>query len=288
MTLRLATTDFVLPGQPARARLRASPSLVVGAACLGAALFAAAVSLFWTPYPAQAIDVQARLAGPSAAHWLGTDPFGRDVASRILEGARNALFVGTVAVALGAGFGIALGLLAAAAARWLDEAIGRAADLVFAFPAILSAILLSLLLGPGMVTATLAIAIFNVPVFARLARSAAGVVWQREFVRAAAALGKGRTRITLDHVLPNIAGLLLVQASASFAIAILAEAALSYLGLGTQAPAASWGRMLFEARTYLAQAPTLALFPGLAIAVVVLGANLVGDAQRDSLDPRRD
>jgi len=286
MTARLATSDLVLAAVPARAALRGSPGLWAGLACLGVALLAALLSLVWTPYPADALDLPNRLAGPSAAHWLGTDPFGRDVASRLLEGAGNALWIGALAVAIGVVVGGALGLLAAAAGRWLDESISRAADLLFAFPAVLSAILLAVWLGPGAFTATLAIGIFNVPVFARLVRSAAGVVWQTEFARAAEALGKERWRITLDHVLPNVAGLVLVQASASFAIAILAEAALSYLGLGTQAPHASWGRMLFEARTYLDQAPTLAIFPGLAIALVVFGANLVGDALRDALDPR--
>jgi peptide/nickel transport system permease protein len=287
VTVRVATSDLVLTAAPARAAVRASPRLWVGTACMGVALAAALLSLAWTPYAPDALDVQNRLAGSSGAHWLGTDAFGRDVASRLLEGARHALWVGAFAVAIGVLIGGAIGLAAAASTRWLDEAIARAADLLFAFPAVLTAILLAILLGPGLLTATLAIGIFNVPVFARLVRSAAGAVWAQEFVRAAEAIGKERCCIALHHVLPNILGLVLVQASASFAIAILAEAALSYLGLGIQAPAASWGRMLFEARTYLDQAPALAIFPGLAIAVVVFGANLLGDALRDSLDPRR-
>ncbi len=286
MTARLATSDLVLRATPGPTVLRFSRGLWAGAMCLGIVLVAALLSLVWTPYPPDALDLPNRLSGPSAEHWLGTDAFGRDVAARLLEGARNALWVGVLAVALGVVLGGALGLLAAAGFRWLDESIARAADLLFAFPAVLTAILLTIVLGPGLFTATLAIGIFNVAVFARLVRSAAGVVWAQEFVRAAEALGRTRARITLAHVVPNVLGLVLVQASASFAIAILAEAALSYLGLGIQAPAASWGRMLFEARTYLDQAPLLAIFPGLAIALAVFGANLLGDALRDGLDPR--
>ena len=264
----------------------ASLSLRTGAALVAVVALAALVSLAWTPYDAADIDIANRLLAPGAGHWLGTDHFGRDVASRILEGAWNSLAVAVLAVSLGVSAGVTVGLVASASGGWFEEVLMRAADFTFAFPAILSAILITAFLGPGMATSVLAIGIFNVPVFARLARAAAAVVWRREYVLAALAIGKSRARITLDHVLPNVSGVLIVQATASFAIAILAEAALSYLGLGTQPPAASWGRMLFEARTFLDTAPTLAIFPGAAIAIAVLGINLLGDGFRDALDPK--
>ena len=187
---------------------------------------------------------------------------------------------------MGIAFGVALGLLAAARRGWVEELVMRLADFTFAFPALLTAIMLTALQGPGLVTSTLAIGIFNIPVFARITRAAANGVWAREFVLAARACGKGATRITFEHVLPNIAAGLIVQATIQFAVAILAEAALSYLGLGTQPPTPSWGRMLGEAQTLLFQAPQLAVWPGTAIALSVLGLNLMGDGLRDLLDPR--
>lgn len=282
----MTVAALMMPPASPRRRDSAPPALWLGAALLLLALAAAVTSLVWAPYAPDQIDIAARLQAPNAAHWLGTDAFGRDVGVRILAGARNALWVGAASVALGLVLGVAVGLAAAAVGGWTEEALSRSSDFLFAFPAVLSAILLAGIFGAGMTSAILAIAVFNVPVFARISRSAASVLWRREFVRAAEAIGKSRTRITLDHVLPNVAGLLAVQASASFAVAILAEAALSYLGLGIQPPEPSWGRMLYEARTYLGQAPHIAIFPGLAIALVVLGVNLLGDGLRDLFDPR--
>jgi len=264
-----------------------SPSLWVGAALTGLVVLAALVSFVWTPHDPREIDITLQLLGLSADHWLGTDRNGRDIASMILVGARYTLAVGAGAVAIGAGLGTALGLLASAKGGWTEELIMRVADFSFAFPAILSAIMITAILGPGILTAILAIGIFNVPVFARLSRGSANSIWAREYARAAQAIGKTRRRITIDHILPNISGMLIVQATVSFAIAILAEAALSYLGLGTQFPDPSWGRMLFEAQTFVFRAPQLAIFPGLAIAIVVLGLNLLGDGLRDAIDPRQ-
>ncbi len=263
-----------------------SMSLMVGAVLTGLVILAALMSFVWTPHDPQHIDIALRLLGPSPDNWLGTDHFGRDVASMILVGARTTLAVGAGAVAMGASAGIVLGLVASAKGGWTEEFIMRLADFSFAFPAILSAIMITAILGPGPWTAILAIGIFNVPVFARIARGSANGIWAREYVRAAQAIGKNRARITMDHILPNISGILMVQATVSFAIAILAEAALSYLGLGTQPPDPSWGRMLFEAQTFVFQAPRLAIFPGVAIALAVLGMNLLGDGLRDAMDPR--
>jgi peptide/nickel transport system permease protein len=269
----------------ARRALR-HPGFVAGAALTTLVVLAALLSLAWTPWPPYEIDVMRKLAPPSAEHWLGTDSFGRDVASLLLVGARNSLVVGTIAVSIGLLTGTALGLLAAARRGWVEEAIMRLADFTFAFPALLSAIMMTAVFGPGITVSIVAIGLFYVPVFARVTRASANAVWAREFVLAARASGKGPLRITVEHVLPNIASVLIVQGTVHFALAILAEAALSYLGLGTQPPQPSWGRMLAEAQSLLFQAPRLAVFPGIAIAVAVLGLNLLGDGLRDLLDPR--
>ncbi|WP_406622954.1 ABC transporter permease [Acidovorax sp. SDU_ACID1] len=261
-------------------------SFAVGAALTLALLIAAALSLAWTPWPPYEIDMDAALQPPGPGHWLGTDAYGRNVTSLLLVGARASLLVGVVAVGIGLVLGTALGLLAAARRGWVEEAVMRLADFTFAFPALLLAIMLTAVFGPGMVNAMVAIGIFYVPTFARVTRAAATSVWARDYVLAARACGKGAWRITLDHVLPNIAPLLIVQATVQFALAILAEAALSYLGLGTQPPQPSWGRMLAEAQTLMFQAPLLAVWPGAAIALAVLGLNLLGDGLRDLLDPR--
>jgi peptide/nickel transport system permease protein len=262
------------------------PSFVVGGALTALLALAALVSLFWSPYPPAEIDIPNKLQPPSVAHWLGTDSLGRDIASQLLVGAQNSIVVGLIAVGIGLGIGVALGCLASAKRGWVEEVVMRASDFTFAFPALLSAIMLTAIYGPGLVMSIVAIGIFNIPVFARIARGSANAVWAREFVTAARAAGKGPWRITIDHVLPNIASPLIVQASISFATAILAEAALSYLGLGTQPPQPSWGRMLNEAQTQMFQAPLLAVYPGVAIMLSVLGLNLVGDGLRDLLDPK--
>jgi peptide/nickel transport system permease protein len=203
-----------------------------------------------------------------------------------MVGAQVSITVGLIAVALGMSAGVALGAWAAARGGWVDEALSRTSDLIFAFPAVLIAILITSVLGASARNAILAIAIFNVPVFARVTRGAALALWSRDFVRAATAMGRGPLGITLRHVLPNIMSVLIVQATIQFAVAILAEAGLSYLGLGAQPPVPSWGRMLRDAQTYIFQDPQLALWPGLAVALAVLGLNMLGDGLRDLLDPR--
>jgi len=267
-------------------RARAHKSFVLGGILTALLAAMALLSLAWSPYPPGDIDIPNKLAAPSAAHWLGTDSLGRDIASQILVGSQNSIVVGLIAVGLGMGLGVALGCLASAKRGWVEELVMRASDFTFAFPALLSAIMLTAIYGPGLVMSIVAIGIFNVPVFARLTRGAANAIWSRDYVTAARAAGKGALRITVDHVLPNIASVLIVQATISFATAILAEAALSYLGLGTQPPQPSWGRMLNEAQTQMFQAPLLAVYPGVAIMLSVLGLNLLGDGLRDLLDPK--
>jgi peptide/nickel transport system permease protein len=271
---------------PARARRGWPPALSLGGVLTLLLVLTALLSFLWLPGSATTIDVAHKLAPPSPEHWLGTDHFGRDVAAMIMVGARNAILVGLVAVGLGILLGVSLGLLAAAAGGWIEEGLLRAADFTYAFPALLSAILATTLLGPGAVNAMLAIGLVNVPIFLRLTRAAARSIWVTPFVLAARALGKGPARITIDHILPNVAGLLIVQATSQFALAVLAEAGLSYLGLGTQPPHPSWGRMLYEAQSFLFLAPRLAVYPGLAIFLAVLGLSLFGDGLRDRLDPR--
>lgn len=268
------------------ARALRHKSFVVGAASSALLALAALLSLVWQPYPPAEIDIPNKLQGPSAAHWLGTDSLGRDIASQLLVGAQNSIVVGVVAVGIGLVVGVALGCLASAKRGWVEELVMRASDFTFAFPALLSAIMLTAIYGPGLVMSIVAIGIFNIPVFARITRGAANAVWARDFITAARAAGKGPWRITWDHVLPNIASQLIVQATISFATAILAEAALSYLGLGTQPPQPSWGRMLNEAQTQMFQAPLLAVYPGVAIVASVLGLNLMGDGLRDLMDPK--
>ncbi|MBV8472683.1 MAG: ABC transporter permease [Hyphomicrobiales bacterium] len=267
-------------------RRRAGVSLPLGAFLVALLVGAAALSLVWTPYPPAAINVAHKLQTPSFAHWLGTDPLGRDVVSQLLAGARVSILVGVVAVGIGVFFGVLLGLLAASAKGIVEDAIMKLCDFTFAFPALLSAIMLTATYGPGVVNAIIAIGIYNVPVFAKLTRATANGVLAREFTLAARAAGRGPVAIAFDHVLANIAPSLIVQATIQFAIAILAEAALSYLGLGAQPPQASWGRMLSDAQNWMYVAPRLAIFPGLAVAISVLGLNLLGDGLRDALDPR--
>lgn len=261
-------------------------NFIIGAILVGLVLSAALLSYFWTPHSPSRINVPGRLAPASAVHWFGTDHFGRDVFSMILVGSRNSIAVGLVAVTIGVLTGVALGLLASAKRGWVEDLVMRMADFTFAFPAILSAILITAILGPGTFNSILAIGIFNIPVFARITRGAANAILARDFILAARAAGKGHIRITLEHVLPNISNVLIVQATINFALAILAEAGLSYLGLGTQPPNPSWGRMLNESQTFLFRAPMLAIYPGAAIMIAVLGLNLLGDGLRDALDPR--
>ncbi|RWP17581.1 MAG: ABC transporter permease [Mesorhizobium sp.] len=246
----------------------------------------AIVSFFWTPFDVTRLIIADKTQAPSPAHWFGTDHFGRDIFSMIMVGARNSIAVALVAVGIGMGVGVPLGALAAARGGVVDEAVMRLNDLVFAFPALLSAIMITAILGPGALNAIIAIGIFNIPVFARVARAGALAIWPREFILAARAAGKGKTLITLEHVLPNIVTLLLVQGTIQFALGILAEAGLSYVGLGTQPPMPSWGRMLFDAQTRMGMAPWMAIFPGMAIVVTVLGLNLLGDGTADILDPK--
>lgn len=262
-------------------------SIIPGAILVFLVILAALGSLFWTPYDVADLDIRNKMQSSSVEYWLGTDHFGRDIFSMLMVGARTSIAVALVAVGIGMGVGVPLGLFAAARVHsWVDELIMRSNDLVFAFPALLIAIMITAVFGPSAVNAIIAIGIFNIPVFARLTRGAALSLWTREFILAAKVAGKGASRISFEHVLPNISNLLIVQGTIQFSLGILAEAGLSYVGLGAQPPVPSWGRMLAESQTLITLAPHLALYPGLAIVLTVLGLNLLGDGLRDWLDPR--
>jgi peptide/nickel transport system permease protein len=261
-------------------------NFTVGFILSATVVVAALVSLLWTPYDANRMNARQRLQGPSIQHPLGTDQYGRDTLSRVMVGAGNSIVVGLVTVAIGLSVGVLLGLAAAYYGKLVDESIMRFSDLLFGFPAVLTAILITSILGPSMINAMLAIGIFYIPVFARLTRAVSLTIWEREYIAAARASGISEWAVTWRHVLPNILSPLLIQGTIQFAVAILAEAGLSYLGLGTQPPNASWGRMLNEAQTYMSLSPWMAIFPGLAIAWAVLGFNLLGDGLRDTLDPK--
>ncbi len=246
----------------------------------------ALLSYVWSPHPVENINISDKLLSPSSKYLLGTDHFGRDILSMLIMGAKNSIIVAFIAIGIGLGIGVPLGLAAASQRGWTDELIMRFNDFTLAFPSLISAIMITAILGPGAVNSIIAIGIFNIPVFARVVRGAALNIWKKEFILAALSAGKSKMRISIEHVLPNTSSVLIVQATIQFAIGILAEAGLSYLGLGTQPPAASWGKMLNEAQTFLHFAPQLAIYPGAAIAFTVLGLNLFGDGLRDVLDPK--
>lgn len=264
-----------------------SPSFMIGLVLTLLFTAAALISFVWTPFDVTQLNIANKLKPPSAVHWLGTDAFGRDMFSMVMVGARTSIAVAIVAVGIGILVGVPLGLLAAARhGSLIDEIVMRTNDLIFAFPALLMAIMITAVFGPSALNAIIAIGIFNIPVFARLARAAALSLWTRDYVLAARVAGKGRAHISAEHILPNITNLLIVQGTIQFSLGILAEAGLAYVGLGTQPPLPSWGRMLSDAQTMIYIAPNLAIFPGLAIVLTVLGLNLMGDGLRDVFDPK--
>ena len=261
-------------------------TFTLGLAITALLLLTAAVSLVYTPRDPLEMSMEARLEGPSESHPLGTDQFGRDLLSRIMVGSETSILVGVIAVGIGMGLGVFLGMLSGYFGGWLDETFMRLMDAVQGFPAILSALLITAVSKPSVVISMVAIGVAFLPVFARLTRASFLELRDREFVLAARALGTGDAALIGRHILPNTLAPLIVQATISFPVAILAEAALSYLGLGTQPPHPSWGLMLREAQAFLGLSPWFAIFPGTAIALTVLGFNLLGDGLRDLLDPK--
>ena len=267
-------------------RARRHPSFAIGLALTAAIVVTAVCSLVYTPRDPLRMEITARLEPPSASHPMGTDQYGRDLLSRVMRGAVASLAVGAVAVGIGMAVGVVLGAAGGWVGGWVDEAAMRVADAIYGFPAVLSALLAAAVFGPSVLLSMVAVGIAYVPVFARLMRASVLALRAQEFVTAARALGARDGVILRRHVFPNAVSPLIVQATISFPLAILAEAALSYLGLGTQPPQPSWGLMLREAQNFLQLSPWYAVFPGVAIALAVLGFNLLGDGLRDLLDPR--
>lgn len=253
---------------------------IVGVTMTAAFVGVAVIAQFWTPYDPAALSIIDKLQAPDLHHWFGTDQLGRDVLSMIMAGAKNSVGVALLSVIIGVFIGVPLGLAAAARRGAIDELIMRGNDLIFAFPSLLLAILITAVFGPGAVNAIIAIGIFNIPVFARVTRGGALQLWTRDYSLAARVAGKGPLRISFEHILPNLVVLLAVQGTIQFSLGVIAEAGLSYVGLGAQPPTPSWGRMLNEAQTLTALAPQLALFPGIAVLLFVLGLNLLGDGLR--------
>ncbi|MBB3998005.1 ABC transporter permease [Aureimonas pseudogalii] len=267
---------------------RLNARLVAGGGLVGLLAAVALLAQVWTPVaPPLRMRLAARFHAPIESGWLGTDQLGRDILSLVMLGAGNSLLVAVLAVSAGALVGCAVGLLAAERPGWADGLAMRCMDVLFAFPPVLSAMMLGAALGTGFASAVTAIAVFIVPVFARVTRAGARRILARDFVAAARSLGVGGAAIARRHVLPNIAGDLAVQASIQLGLAIVTEAGLGFLGLGLPPPAPSWGRMLADSQTYLASAPWLAIVPGCAIALAVLGFQLLGDGLRDAFDPRQ-
>jgi peptide/nickel transport system permease protein len=271
---------------PPRRNLFARANLWIGLVGTLAFLALGLVSILWTPYPIAAIDINARFLPPGGAHWLGTDFFGRDLLSLVMAGTLTSFVVAAIAVGIGLVIGVPLGLAAAAWGGWVEGLVLRVNDFVFAFPAVITAILITALFGPGAINAMIAIGIFNIPVFARVTRGGAMSLKTLDFIAAARLAGLGSAAISAKHLLPNIASLIIVQATIQLSLGILAEAGLSYIGLGTQPPATSLGLMLADAQSFFLVHPWLALVPGLSIVLIVIALNLAGDGLRDALDPR--
>jgi len=263
------------------------PVLLIGLVVTLALVGVALLSLVWTPSLPSKMNIVQRLKPPlGPGGLLGTDQFGRDVASMLMVGAWNSLSTSFLAVAIGATVGSAVGVIVAMRRGWLELIVMRGCDIIFAVPPILSAMMLGAFLGSGRFTAIIAIAVFMVPVFARLTLAGAKQIWARDYVTAAVGIGRSKAKITLVHILPNISNQIIVQVTIQLGLAILTEAGLSFLGLGMPPPAPTWGRMLADSQTFFGQAPWLAILPGMAIAVAVLGLNMLGDGLRDVLDPK--
>jgi len=287
----MSSATLALPAVEARRpsvvrRLLRRPPAVIAMAVVAAFVAVAVAAPHVAPHDPIKMDYRAVRKAPSDAHRLGTDEVGRDVLSRLVWGARASLLASVVPVAIALTVSIPLGLLSGCAGGWLDALIMRLTDAMLAIPFLIVAIALAAFLGPSLTNAMIAIGIAALPTFVRLARGTARAVTTEEYIESARSLGCSRVRIAVRHVLPNIVAPLLIQSSLTAAAAVIAEASLSFLGLGQQPPAPSWGSMLNAAQRYLVQAPWMAIYPGLMIFAIVMALNVLGDALRDALDPR--
>jgi peptide/nickel transport system permease protein len=262
-------------------------SLIIGGLITAILIISAILSQFWTPVDPTQINIMNRLKGPGPGGLLGADHFGRDALSMIMAGAWVSLGIAFSAIAIGGVTGTIIGVTAACKRGRFEAITMRIIDVLFAFPPVLSAILLAAILGAGATTTIIAIALFMIPVFTRITRSAALQIWARDYIQAACMAGKTNKQITIEHVIPNISSQIIVQVAIQTGLGILTEAGLSFLGLGIAPPTPSWGRMLADSQTYFSLAPHLVYVPGLAICAAVLGLNLLGDGLRDITDPKR-
>ena len=274
------------PGRRALRKLLRRKAAVFGLCVVTLFVLVAVLAPWIAPYDPVKTSWTAIRKAPSALHWFGTDENGRDILSRIVHGASASLRAGVISVSIAVALGVPIGLLAGYRGGWIDAIISRVTDAMLACPFLILAIAMAAFLGPSLRNAMIAIGISATPIFVRLARGATMATMVEDYVEAARAVGNPRWRIALRHVLPNIVPPVLVQATLAIAMAIIAEASLSFLGLGQQPPAPSWGSMLNAAQRFLGQAPWMAIFPGLSIFVVVLAFNLLGDGLRDALDPK--
>ncbi len=293
VTRSLTTTPAQAENRPSRGRfsqfvhqLVRNRAGMIGLAIITIVALVAIFAPLVAPYDPYQIDRLNRLQGPSWTHLMGTDEFGRDLFSRIVYGARISMGVGLAAVAIATLLGAPAGIIAGYFGGWVDSVIMRIADIVYSFPAILLALAITAFLGPNLRNVTLALGIVYAPGMARIVRGPVLAAKEMEYVEASRVIGASNTRIVALHLLPNVLSPLIVTATITFSFALLSEAALSFLGLGAQPPEASWGVMLADGRRFMETVPSLAIFPGLAIMVTVLGSNLLGDALRDVLDPR--
>lgn len=286
LSTNLADEVIETPTRRALRRLFKRRGAVFGLIVIAAFIIIAVLAPFLSPYDPTAQSWSAVRKAPSAAHWFGTDELGRDIVARVIYGARASLLAGVISVGIALSIGVPLGLIAGYLGGFVDALLSRITDAMLACPFLILAIALAAFLGPSLGNAMIAIGITATPIFIRLTRGQVMVVKVEDYVEAARALGNPRWRIALMHILPNILPALLIQATLSIAAAIIAEASLSFLGLGQQPPAPSWGSMLNSAQRFLVQAPWMAIWPGLAIFLTVLSFNLIGDGLRDALDPR--
>ncbi|BAH42537.1 MULTISPECIES: nickel transporter permease [Brevibacillus] len=296
MKVEIAPTNQALPPKAAATRpsrwrtfyrkLRKNKLAMVGGCIVIFYIAIALLAPFIAPHDPYEIDLVNKLKPPSSEHWMGTDDKGRDVLSRLLYGTQLSMSVGFVAVFIGAFFGIILGLLSGYYGGWVDTIISRIIDVLLAFPGILLSLAIVSALGPSLFNVMIAVGIFSIPVFARIVRGSTLTVKKLEYIDAIRSLGANDFTIIFRHIFPNILSPIIVQATMRLATAILSAAGLSFLGLGAQPPLPEWGAMLSNGRDFLFTAPHLAMFPGFAIATLVLGFNIFGDGLRDALDPR--
>ncbi|MEI7443486.1 MAG: ABC transporter permease [Burkholderiales bacterium] len=286
-TIEVSTDTVDSPGRLAMRALLARPTAVFGGVVLVIVALLAILAPWIAPYDPLATSFSTVRKAPSAAHWFGTDEVGRDLLSRVIFGARASLSAGVIAVSIAVFAGVPIGMLAGYVGGRVDAVIGRLTDAMLAIPFLILAIALAAFLGPSLGNAMIAIGVTATPIFVRLSRGQVLAARAEDWVEAARAVGNPPARILLRHILPNILPPVMVQATLAVAAAIIAEASLSFLGLGQQPPAPSWGSMLNTAQRFLTQAPWMAIFPGLAIFLTVLAFNLFGDGLRDALDPKR-